>query len=284
MLGSDSKKIYNSKDYYRKRLKILENGRYIRRVNTSYIKLDDKGTKLVKAFGYNYSFSCRKKQYIERMCEIAKIAALTLHSNIKFVASWDLKNNNIFTETSRKYLGELSYNGKKALVYYISKNKQISYISQVKNDIQKIIDYNDVIIFAENMKILKQNSNFIFGKDSTIIIEPTYENLEIIRNIEKIDFYKIIKELYLDKDILLSDWKNADYMTDDEEYIMLMPFIDTEKLHRTNIFFNSNKDTNRKISIMTLKENKQKIEEILTKKINIVEIDKLLIGGANEEY
>ena len=252
MLGTDCKKIYNSKDYYRKRLKTLENERYIRRVNTSYIKLDDKGTKLVKTFGYNYSFSCRKKEYIERMCEIARIAALTLGSNIKFVASWDLKDNNIFTETSRKYLGELSYNDKKTLVYYISKNKQISYISQVKNDIRKIIGYNDIIIFTENMKILKQNSNFIFGNNSTIIIDPTYENLEIIRNIEKIDFYKIIKKIYLDKDILLSNWKNADYMTEDEEYIILMLFIDTEKLHRINIFFNSNKNTNKKINIMNI--------------------------------
>ncbi len=282
MLGTDCKKIYNSKDYYRKRLKTLENERYIRRINTSYIKLDDKGTKLIKAFGYNYSFSCRKKEYIERMCEIAKIAALTLGSNMKFIASWDLKDNNIFTETSRKYLGELSYNDKKTLVYYISRNKQISYISQVRNDIQKIVGYNDIIIFTENMKILKQNSNFIFGKNSTIIIEPTYKNLEIIRNIEKIDFYKIVKKFY-SKEMLLSNWKNADYMTEGEEYIILMPFIDTEKLHRINIFFNNNKGTNRKISIMTLKENKEKIEEILTKKTNIVEIDESLMGGINEE-
>lgn len=282
MLGTDCKKIYNSKDYYRKRLKTLENERYIRRINTSYIKLDDKGTKLVKAFGYNYSFSCRKKEYIERMCEIAKIAALTLGNNMKFIASWDLKDNNIFTETSRKYLGELSYNDKKTLVYYISKNKQISYISQVRNDIQKIVGYNDIIIFTENMKILRQNSNFIFGKNSTIIVEPTYKNLEIIRNIEKIDFYKIVKKFY-SKEMLLSNWKNADYMTEGEEYIILMPFIDTEKLHRINIFFNNNKDTNRKISIMTLKENKEKIEEILTKKTNIIEIDESLMGGTNEE-
>ena len=282
MLGTDCKKIYNSKDYYRKRLKTLENERYIRRINISYIKLDDKGTKLVKAFGYNYSFSCRKKEYIERMCEIAKIAALTLGNNMKFIASWDLKDNNIFTETSRKYLGELSYNDKKTLVYYISKNKQISYISQVRNDIQKIVGYNDIIIFTENMKILRQNSNFIFGKNSTIIVEPTYKNLEIIRNIEKIDFYKIVKKFY-SKEMLLSNWKNADYMTEGEEYIILMPFIDTEKLHRINIFFNNNKGTNRKISIMTLKENKEKIEEILTKKTNIIEIDESLMGGTNEE-
>lgn len=30
--------------------------KYIRRIDRSYIKLDDKGTKIVKEFGYDYSF------------------------------------------------------------------------------------------------------------------------------------------------------------------------------------------------------------------------------------
>ena len=51
MLGSDCKLIYGTKDYHRKRLKILEKEKYIRRVNSLYIKLDVKGTKLIKTFG-----------------------------------------------------------------------------------------------------------------------------------------------------------------------------------------------------------------------------------------
>ena len=50
MLGADCKMIYGTKDYHRKRLKLLEQEKYIRRVNKLYIKLDDKGTKLVKEF------------------------------------------------------------------------------------------------------------------------------------------------------------------------------------------------------------------------------------------
>lgn len=280
MLGADCKMIYKTKDYHRKRLKVLEKEKYIRRVNTLYIKLDDKGTRMVKEFGYDYSFSCRKKAYLDRLNEIARIAALTLDSNIDFVASWNLKDGSIFTQTSRKYLGKLTYQGKESITYYISKDKQLAYISQIINDIQKIVEYKDIIIFIENMKILN-NQRFIFGKESTIIIKSTCQNIAIMRKLDEIDFYTIIKQIYQNTEILLSNWKKADYMTEDRIYIIVMPFIDTEKLHGLNIFYKNNQKTDRKIDIITLKENEEKIDEILTNKTNIIEIDKWL-GGIDE--
>ena len=39
MLGTDCRRIYKSKDHYRKRLKVLEKEKYIRRINRIYIKL-----------------------------------------------------------------------------------------------------------------------------------------------------------------------------------------------------------------------------------------------------
>lgn len=282
MLGSDSKMIYKAKDYHRKRLKVLEKEKYIRRVNKYYIKLDDKGTRMVKDFGYDYSFLCRKKEYIDRLNEVARIAALTIDSNIDFVASWNLKDNRIFTQTSRKYLGKLTYQCKDRMVYYISKDKQITYISQIINDIQKLIEYKDIIVFIENIKILNNDKSFVFGKETTLIINPTIHNLSIMRELEKIDIYQIVKQIYNDKEILLSNWKKADYMTEDRKYIILMPFIDTEKLHKLNLFYKNNQKINRKIDIITLKENKEIIEDILTNKTNIIEIDNWL-GGINED-
>ena len=132
----------------------------------------------------------------------------------------------------------------------------------------------------ENMKILN-NKRFIFGKESTIIIKPTYQNIAIMRKLDGIDFYTIIKQIYQNTEILLSNWKKADYMTEDRIYIIVMPFIDTEKLHGLNIFYKNNQKTDRKIDIITLKENKEKIDEILTNKTNIIEIDKWL-GGIDE--
>ena len=282
MLGSDCKKVYKTKDYHRKRLKVLEQEKYIRRVNRLYIKLDDKGTRMVKEFGYNYSFTCRKKKYIDRLNEIARIAALTIDSNIEFIASWDLKDSSIYTQTSRKYLGKLKYQDKESIVYYISKEKHISYISQTINDIQKIMNYKNILIFIENMNILSEKQRFAFGKDSTIIINPTKDNLTIFKELEAFDFYEIVKKIYSDKEILLSNWKKAEYMTEDRVYIVVMPFIDTEKINRLRMFYKNNPKVNRKIDIITLKENKEKISEILTNKANIIELDNWL-GGINGE-
>lgn len=282
MLGSDCKMIYKTKDYHRKRLKVLEQEKYIRRVNRLYIKLDDKGTRMVKEFGYNYSFTCRKKKYIDRLNEIARIAALTIDSNIEFTASWDLKDSTIYTQTSRKYLGKLKYQDKESIVYYISKEKHISYISQTINDIQKIMNYKNILIFIENINILSEKQRFAFGKDSTIIINPTKDNLTIFKELEAFDFYEIVKKIYSDKEILLSNWKKAEYMTEDKKYIVVMPFLDTEKINRLRMFYKNNPKVNRKIDIITLKENKEKICEILTNKVNIIELDNWL-GGINGE-
>ena len=281
MLGADCKRIYKSKYYYWKRLKILEKERYIKRVNRVYIKLDNRGTRLVKKFGYDYSFSCRSKEYIERVKQIAIVAGLTIDSNIDFVASWNIKGDTELTQASRKYLEKLIYQDKETLVYYISKDKAISYRSQIVNDIQKIIECENIIILLENMEMLNDNQKFVFGKESTVIIKPTARNLLIMRKLEETDFYQITKQIYQNTEILLSNWENAEYMTEDNEYIVLMPFIDTEKLYRLNIFNRDIKNVKREISILTLKGNKEKINEILTNKTNIIEIDDWL-GGIDE--
>lgn len=282
MLGTDCKLIYNTKDYHRKRLKVLEKEKYIRRVNTIYIKLDDKGTKLVRDFGYKYNNKCRRKEYVDRLNEVAKIAALTINTNIDFVASWNLKENNRYTETSRKYIGKMIFQGKEKIVYYISKEKDVTYISQIINDVQKIIEYDNIIIFMENMNYINEKKKFVFGIESTMIINPTNENLKIMKILDSLDYYEITKQIYQDTEILLSNWKKANYMTEDKKYIIIMPFIDTEKLHGLNVFYKNNKNTDRKIDIITLKENKEKINEILTNKTNIIEIDNWL-GGIDAE-
>ena len=278
MLASESKRIYKSKGYHYKRLKVLEKERYIKRIDRYYIGLDIEGTKLLKNMGYDYNRICRRKDYQNRVKEIVKIATLTLDSNIKFIPSWELKDNTIFTETARKFIGELIYQQKKYVAYYISKDKENVYIKQVINDIQKTIEYNNVIVFMENINILnKSNRYFIFGKASTLIINVNKTNLERMRYIQKADLYEVLKQIYENKEILLSNWKKADYMTEDKQYIFLIPFIDTEKLHKLNIFYN-NKISNRKIDILTLKENKRKIEEILSNNTNIIELDNWLGG------
>ena len=187
----------------------------------------------------------------------------------------------MFTETARKYLGKMIYQGKEVMVYYISKDKQTTYISQTINDIQKTINYENIIVFMEDLKMLVDNQKFVFTKNSCMIVKPTNKNLNYMKKLEDMELYPIIKQIYHNTEILLSNWKKADYMTEDRTYIIVMPFIDTEKLHRLNIFYKNNQKINRKIDVITLSENKEKIDEILTNKTNIVEIDNWL-GGISE--
>ena len=110
------------------------------------------------------------------------------------------------------------------------------------------------------------------------------------RDIELICFigrYKQIKsvdckKIYKGKEILLSNWNKADFMTEDKKYIIFMPFIDTGKLHKLNIAYGDNKESKRNIDILTIKGNRSKINEMLVKSTNIIEIDKCLDKIRNE--
>lgn len=114
------------------------------------------------------------------------------------------------------------------------------------------------------------------GRDKTLILRPIKESLDKLRLFQNKDMYEIIEKIYKNKEILLSNWDKANYMTEDKRYIILMPFIDTVKLHKLNIFYKYNKNEKRKIDILTLKENKDKINEILINGTDIIEIDDLL--------
>ena len=275
----DSNKIYNSEWYHYKRLKQLEDERYLKKINRFQIKLDVRGTKFLKDIGYDYNYVCRKQEYIDRLNYISKIAALTINNDIEFMPSWEIKDKMIFTDKARRYVGELHYKQKKYLAYYIEKNKKVVYISQIINDIQKAVDYECIILFIENFKIVNKNREFFMsGKENTLIVNPKESNLEIMRLLLNIDVYDVIEKIYKGKEILLSDWLKADFMTEDRQYIIFMPFLDAEKLHRLNIFYKDNKEVNRKIDILTLKENVKKINDILTNRTKIIEIDDLLGG------
>ncbi len=78
----DCKKIYQSKDYHRKRLKVLEKGKYIKRENIYYIKIDIEGRKLLQDFGYGSYNLFRNRDYQERIKDITKIAMIAFEDDI----------------------------------------------------------------------------------------------------------------------------------------------------------------------------------------------------------
>lgn len=279
----DCKKVYKSKDYYRKRLKVLEKEKYVKREKGNYIKLDIEGKRLLQDLGYENYNLCRNKEYKDRIKDIAKIAMLGFEDGINFTPSWELKDNNVYTEFGRKYIGKLEILQNKYWVYYISNRNNPMYIRQILNDINKIVSNDNVIVFLENFNIIsKRNKYFTIIDKSIQIIKPTEENLELIKTIKDIGEYDIEKEIYKGKEILLSNWTKADFMTEDEKYIIFMPFIDIQKIHILNIAYNENKETNKQIDVLTLKENKKKVEQMLVKNTNIIEIDRCLEKIRNE--
>ena len=167
------------------------------------------------------------------------------------------------------------------ITYYISAKKEHIYIKQLIFDINKSINFDNIIIFVEDFNVIdKRYSNLALGKDKTLIILNNNKNKEILRKYNSIYPYEILERLF-DSEILVSDWDKADYLLEDGIYILYMPFIDTEKIEKINWYYEENSNTKRNINVVTLRQNEQKLKEILNIKCSIKIIDNY-IGGKSE--
>ena len=276
----DASLIYKTKRYYRERINNLIYKKYVKRYK-SFIVLDKEGRKALGETGNNYIKNIKNEAYMERLKNIASIATLSIDSPSKFIPSWEMKEKDKFTETARRYIGKIMIDNEEFLTYYISAKKEHVYIKQLIFDINKAINYDNIIIFVENFDAInKRYSNLAFGKDKTLIILNTDENKEIIRKYNSIYPYEILERIF-DDEILVSDWEKADYLLEDGTYILYMPFIDTEKIERINWYYEENTNIKRNINIVTLRQNEQKLKGILKNKCSIKIIDNY-IGGESE--
>lgn len=286
MLVEDTKLIYHSEWYHRKRIKKLIDQGYLKKYKFYYIELDKKGRKLAGTTGKDYIKNKSNKSYMERLKQISNLATITINSKLVFNPSWKIKQKDIYTDSARKYLGELVNGNKRYLVYYISNKKETKYIHQLFYDINKVINHDEIIIFVDNLDKLKEEyDHLVFGKAHTYIIINSKENRELIKQYGNIDFYELVKIIYgEEKQILISDWRIADYVLEDNYYIINMLFIDTEKLNELNWFFQENSRTKKKIDIITLKENKDVINLLCPNNTKIISLDKKdLLKGADSE-
>ena len=277
----DARLIYKTKRYYRQRVNKLIQNEYVKRYK-SYIMIDKNGRKALGEVGSLYIKNIKNESYMERLKYIASIATITIDSDIKFIPSWDIKEKDKYTETARRYIGKMIIKNKEYLVYYISSKKQHIYIKQLIFDINKSVNYQDVIIFVDSFDVLcKKYYNLCFGKTNTFIILNTDYNKQIIKEYNSIDIHELLENMY-DQEIYISDWDKADYLLENNTYIVFMPYINTEKIERINWYYNENTESKRKIEIITLEQNKSKIESIIDKKCNITSFDKNLLGGLIE--
>ena len=85
------------------------------------------------------------------------------------------------------------------------------------------------------------------------------------------------------KELLISDWDKADYLLDENKYIIEMIFINTEKIEKLKWFYKENSDSLKKVEIITISENKEKIGEMVgDNRCSIKVIDKDWLGGIFE--
>lgn len=111
------------------------------------------------------------------------------------------------------------------------------------------------------------------------------ENRELLKQFDYIDFYELVKNVYgEEKQVLFSDWDLADYYLGDNDYILNMLFLDIERLNELKWFYQENSESKKKITILTLSENKGIARKLAPLNSKIIEIDKnYFLKGAEIE-
>lgn len=162
MLVEDTKLIYKSEWYHRKRIKRLIEEGYVKKYKFYYIELDRNGRRFVGKVGKDYIKNKNNVSYMERLKELSHLATMTIDSNVEINPSWEMKDNNIFTDTARKYLAEMIVNNQKYLIYYISEKKEKRYIHQLFYDINKVFNYDSIIIFIDDFKNIIDEQDYMY--------------------------------------------------------------------------------------------------------------------------
>ena len=141
------------------------------------------------------------------------------------------------------------------LVYFLGDEKENRYVHQLFYDINKVLDYDNIILLTTNLeKLIKEWEYLNFKKEHTYLILDTKENIELIKQIADVDYYELIKYIYDDdSQILYSDWKVADYYLGKNQYVLVMPFIDAEKVNELKWYYEENLETKKEISIKYIK-------------------------------
>lgn len=236
-LSSNDLKYFFNNTYYPKRIHNLISKNILRRKN-KYLVLAENGYAFMKILGQTTTPLRYEKRYTDRMKFISHLAAIyNKDKHIEFMSSIEIKDINVFTETSRKYIGVLKIFGTSYLIYHISKEHTQKYINSVIYDLQKETKYKNIIVLIDDLKRIEFR-NYVFGFNSLIICEDTDEQLEKLKYIQQINWNKLIQNLY--KNVHISEYNFCDYTDNKNKYISNFYLIDTEKINRIDVFLKSN--------------------------------------------
>ena len=202
---------------------------------------------------------------MERLNVISDIASCLIQDNLNFIPSWEMKKKDEPTTHSRRYIGRLEYNFEdEFLVYAIYEGKNDKYIKSIYYDIRKENEYKNTMIFTNDIeKIVFNEKGFYFGNQYTVLIPYNeYGKFLIRKNYEiRNSIYSRLKELY---NAEITDFKFADLKLDNNNYIVIMPLINMEKLSRLYYYFKENENY-KNIYIFGLEEYENTIIKYLPK-------------------
>lgn len=246
--------IYETVTYQEKRIVNLVKHNYIRRLKHRYITLGIKGKEYLLENGFEVRNHCRNENNMERLDAISDIASCLIQDNLNFIPSWNMKKEDEPTTHSRRYIGKLEYNNQdEFLVYAIYDGKDDKYVKSIYYDIRKENGYINAMIFTNDIeKIVLHEKGFYFGNKYTVLVPYNEYGKFLIRNNYEIrnSIYLRIKEMY---NVGLSDFRLGDLKLDDNNYAVIMPLINMEKLVNLHYYFNEN-DNCKNIYIFGLAE------------------------------
>lgn len=278
---SDVPYFFNSKKYYRRRITTLIEKKIIKRSNST-LTLASQGKQYIKkVLNLDYNKLNRNPTYVQRLLYISNLAAYYQNnSTVTFIPSFDLKDREILTITSRRYIGILDINGIKYLTYHISKLHDNKYIASVIFDIQKEKEFKNFIVLVDDSSMIKL-LDFTFGYNQVLIINDTEENREKLKYLNSVNWPYIIKKEY--KEPYISTYNFCEYMDKRNEYITYFYFIDTEKINRILMFLGENK--NKHIDIICNRQLKTILQQLIPRaKYNVLDIEKFINRKRNIYY
>lgn len=271
--SSDAKYFFSTQKYYKRRITHLISKKLLRRINQNLV-LGEFGIEYAKLFNFEYHTLNRNKKYLSRLLYISNLGAFfNKCENVSFIPSFNMKDKEIYTTTSRKFVGVLEIKRIEYLVYHITKEHDNKYIYSIIYDIQKEKNYKNIIILIDDVRRINV-SDFTFGMNKVLILNDTEGNREKLKYLHSIDYSKIIKDNYKNN-VHLAEYIFCDYTNYKDKYISMFYFLDTEKINKIKYFLSENKNKNADIVCsIDIKEQLQK--ELPTCNYIIVDLDKYI--------
>lgn len=239
---SDAKYFFSTQTYYKRRITHLISKKFLRRIKRTLV-LGEFGIEYAKLFNFEYHALNRNPKYLSRLLYISSLGSFFYNcKNVSFIPSFNLKDKETFTATSRKFIGVLEINTIEYLVYHITTGHDNRYIHSIIYDLQKEKSYKNIIILANDIERLNIN-DFAFGMNKVLILDDTEENREKLKYLHSIDWSRVIKDNYKNN-VHLAEYIFCDYTNYKDKYISTFYFLDTEKITKIKYFLAENKQKN----------------------------------------